>query len=94
MEKKQFFKGEHFLFQRQIEEAQDLPPFPVGYQFYTLDFFDQYGVIIGMVNGEYVEQYERPADYNPWYLGLFIDQHKNPDDIMPWVKDGWSSFEA
>ena len=59
--------------QKQLNQAQKLPPFPEDYIPQTIEFFDQYGVMVGMVNGEYVEQHERPADYDPWYLALFFD---------------------
>ncbi len=60
-------------FQQQLNQAQTLPDFPENYQPQTVEFFDQYGVIVGIVNGEYVEQHSRPEDYNPWYLALFLD---------------------
>ncbi|WP_323303289.1 hypothetical protein [Crocosphaera sp. UHCC 0190] len=61
------------LFQQQLNEAQNLPAFSEYYQFQTLEFFDQYGVIVGIINGEYVEEHERTEDYDPWYLGVFLD---------------------
>ena len=60
-------------FQEQLEQAKTLPPLPEDYQFHTLEFFDQHGVILGLINGEYVEEYSRSHDYDPWYLGVFLD---------------------
>ncbi|MGB5772341.1 MAG: hypothetical protein WBM32_21115 [Crocosphaera sp.] len=61
------------LFKQQLEQAQKLPPLPEDYQFQTLEFFDQHGIILGLINGEYVEDHSRPHDYDPWYLGVFLD---------------------
>ncbi|CCQ54725.1 hypothetical protein [Crocosphaera watsonii] len=60
-------------FQEQLEQAKKLPPLPEDYQFQTLEFFDQHGVIFGLINGEYVEEHSRSHDYEPWYLGVFLD---------------------
>ena len=60
-------------FQQQLEQAQKLPPFPKDYQPQTIEFFDQYGLLLSQVNGEYVEAHDRPGDYENWYLGLFFD---------------------
>ncbi len=60
-------------FQQQLEQAKQLPSLPEDYQFQTLEFFDQHGVILGLINGEYVEENSRSHDYDPWYLGVFLD---------------------
>ena len=61
-------------FQQQLAQAKQLPPFPEDYQFQILEFFDQHGVLMSLINGEYVQEYSRSHDYDPWYLGLFLDE--------------------
>ncbi len=61
-------------FQQQLEQAKQLSPLPEDYQFQLLEFFDQHGVLMSLINGEYVQEYSRSHDYDPWYLGLFLDE--------------------
>jgi len=57
----------------ELQLANELPPLPIDYIPNSIEFFDQVGLLAGMIQGKLTFVYPREANYQCNYLAVYLD---------------------
>jgi hypothetical protein len=58
---------------KELQLANELPPLPIDYIPNSIEFFDQVGLLAGIVEGKLAFSYPRKPDYQCNYLAVYLD---------------------
>lgn len=58
---------------KELQLANELPPLPIDYIPNSIEFFDQVGLLAGIVQGKLAFSYPREPHYQCNYLAVYLD---------------------